>query len=212
MPSAPDALISLGTVFTLFFVTLGPLKILGPFAQLTRGLHPPAMRGIALRAFVLAVIAAIARGFIGIALLGKWHIPTPDLVIAGGIIFFIVGLSVVLEQYHEGEQHAEPLPTKPLAAAMRITFPIVITPYGIAALIVLLANSDGARTMEIILILLLVMVLNLLGMLFARQLMSGLVAMVFRILGAVLGVLQVALAVAMVLRGLRDAGVISTLN
>ena len=34
------------------------------------------------------------------------------------------------------------LPAKPLAAAIQITFPTVVTPYGIAALIALLAAAD----------------------------------------------------------------------
>ena len=52
------------------------------------------------------------------------------------------------------------------------------------------------------------MVLNLLAMLYARQLMGGVTAMVLQVLGAVLGVLQVALAVEMILRGLRELGVL----
>ena len=31
-----DVLLGLGKVFTLLFVTLGPIKIVGPFLQLTR--------------------------------------------------------------------------------------------------------------------------------------------------------------------------------
>ena len=54
MPSAPDttALIGVGAIFTLFFITLGPLKILGPFAQLTRETDEATMRRIAVRAFI----------------------------------------------------------------------------------------------------------------------------------------------------------------
>ena len=36
MPPDATALVGYGAIFTLFFVTLGPLKIFGPFAQLTR--------------------------------------------------------------------------------------------------------------------------------------------------------------------------------
>jgi hypothetical protein len=37
MQGAPEAtaLVGLGAVFTLLFVTLGPLKIVGPFGQLS---------------------------------------------------------------------------------------------------------------------------------------------------------------------------------
>ena len=79
----------------------------------------------------------------------------------------------------------------------------------IAALIVLLANSqDTERTSALVAILISVMVLNLLAMLFARKIMAGVTLIALHILGAVLGVLQVALAVEMILRALGDLNVL----
>jgi multiple antibiotic resistance protein len=96
-----------------------------------------------------------------------------------------------------------------MAAAMRITFPTVVTPYGIAALIVVLTNSrDAERTGTILVFLLAVMVLNLLTMLYGRRIMGGVTIMVLQIVGAVLGVLQVALATEMILRALHELGVL----
>ena len=207
--SESSSLVSLGAVFTLFFVTLGPLKILGPFAQLTHEADATTARKIAVRAFVLAVIAVLAGGFVGRALVHNWHISIPALLLAGGIIFFLVGLRQVLEQYEPVHATSPPLPAAPMAAAMRVAFPTVVTPYGIAALIVLLANShDATRTQSIVGILVGVMVLNLLAMLFARKIMGGLTLIGLQILGAVLGVLQVALAMEMILRALGDLNVL----
>ncbi|HEY1459859.1 MAG TPA: MarC family protein [Casimicrobiaceae bacterium] len=211
MPATPDSadLLGLGAVFTLLFVTLGPLKILGPFVQETRNVAAPMLRQVALRAFVIALVAVVAGGFIGKALLGNWNISVAALEMSGGIIFFLVGLRLVLEQYNTVRAAPEPLPEAPMAAAMRVTFPLVVTPYGIAALIVMLANSpDSARTLSVLAILAGVMVLNLLAMLFARQIMAGLMVIVLQILGAVLGVLQVALAVEMMVHGLQGLGVL----
>jgi multiple antibiotic resistance protein len=200
------ALVGFGAIFTLFFVTLGPLKVLGPFAQLTRETNEASMKQIAVRAFVLAVVAVVAGAFAGRALLENWGISAPAMLLAGGIIFALVGLSLVLEQYHPVHPAPPPLPAAPMAAAMRITFPTVVTPYGIAALI---ANSPGAgRTAAVLAILLGVMVLNLLAMLYARRIMGGVTVMVLQIFGAVLGVLQVALAIEMILRALRELGVL----
>jgi len=92
---------------------------------------------------------------------------------------------------------------------MRIAFPTVVTPYGIAALIVVLTNSrEVERTGAILAILLAVMVLNLLTMLYARRIMGGVTAMVLQIVGAVLGVLQVAVAIDMILRALHELALI----
>ena len=62
--------------------------------------------------------------------------------------------------------------------------------------------------LRILAILIVVMVLNLLAMLYARRIMGGVTVLVLQIFGAVLGVLQVALAVQMILRGLLDLGVL----
>lgn len=208
MPES-SGLVSLGAVFTLFFVTLGPLKILGPFAQMTHALDDAAIRKIAIRAFVLAVIAVLAGGFVGQALAKNWNISIPAMLLTGGIIFFLVGLRQVLEQYEPAHAAASPLPAPPLAAAMKVAFPLVVTPYGIAALIALLANShETARTSGIVGILVGVMVLNLLAMLFARKIMGGITLIALQILGAVLGVLQVALALEMILRALTDLNIL----
>ena len=199
-----------GEIFTLFFVTLGPLKILGPFASQTRGLEPVALRGLALRVFVLSLAALAMGGLIGRHLVHAWHVSTPALLIATGIIFFLVALRVVLEQYEPPHDAAPPpLPAKPLAAALRLTSPTVVTPYGVAALIVLLAATGDAVREEMIWgILLGVMVLNLLAMLFAHVVMQGAVLLALRLLGAVLAVMQVALAVQIVLQAFGDLGVV----
>jgi multiple antibiotic resistance protein len=210
MQSLPDAsdLLGLGVVFVVLFITLGPIKIFGPFVQLTRDLDEAKVKSIAVRAFALAVIAAVVGGFAGRILADNWRISIAALTLAGGIIFFIVGLRLVLEQYQPVHAAPAPLPEAPMAAALRIAFPTVVTPYGIAAVIALLVNSpDAARTAGILAILIGVMVANLLAMLYARRIMGGAFLLALQIVGAVLGVLQVALAVQIILRGLHDLGV-----
>jgi multiple antibiotic resistance protein len=199
-------------IFTLFFVTLGPLKILGPFAQRTHDLDVAAMRKVALWAFVIATIAIVVGSLVGNALAANWHIEISALMIAAGLIFLLVALRQLLEQYeppHAGVA-PPPLPPTPMSAALRLLFPIVLTPYGIAAVIVLLANShDEQRSLMIIALLVGVMVLNLLAMLFARKILTGVTMIVLQVLGAVLGVLQAGLAVEFILAGLRGLGVLS---
>lgn len=205
-----NSLLGLGGIFTLLFVMLGPLKIIGPFAKLTHGFDERAVRGIALRTFGIALAAVVLGALIGQLLLRNWDIPVPALLLAGGLIFFVVGMRMVLAQYQPGHALPEELPASPTAAAMRITFPTVVTPYGIAALIVLLANSHTIeRTLTIFALLCGVMLLNLLVMLYARRMLGGVAAMVLEILGAVLGVLQVALAVSIIFVALRELGALN---
>src|SRR5262245_21470073 len=209
IPDVPE-LLGLGSVFILLFITLGPIKIFGPFMQLTHDADPARMKQIAVRAFALALIAAVVGGFVGMFLVENWKISAAALTFAGGIIFLLVGLSLVLEQYKPVHLTPAPLPDAPMAAALRVAFPIVVTPYGIAAVIALFVNSpDAARTGAILAILVVVMLLNLLAMLYVRKIMAGAMILVLQIFGAVLGVLQVALAVQMILRGLHDLGVLA---
>jgi len=199
-------------MFTFFFVMLGPLKVFGPFAQRTRGIDDATTRRIAWWTFVVATLAAVAGGLLGSRMLIKWQVSIPALTLTAGIIFFLVALRHLLEQYEP--PHAvtpEVVPPSPIAAACRLVFPIVLTPYGIAAVIALLASSGGAtRTATILLLLVVVMILNLLAMWFAKRILVGFTVMVLQILGAVLAVLQVALSVQIILTGLRSLGVLAT--
>ena len=85
----------------------------------------------------------------------------------------------------------------------------MLTAYGIAAVIALLAESDRPeRTATILILLLIVMVLDRLAMLYARRILVGPTIIVLQVLGAVLAVLQVGLSIQLILAGLRTLGVI----
>jgi len=201
-------------IFTILFITLGPLKVLGPFAQRTHGMDDGTVRQIAVRVFLLGTIAAIAGGFLGSVLLANWRISFAAMVISGGIIFLLVALRQLLEPYdppHIPDARTAALPASPTAAALKLLFPVVLTPYGIASVIVLLsASRESERTEIIIGLVLAVMLLNLVAMLFARRILVGVTIIVLQILGGVLGVLQAGLAVQILVRGLRELKVISS--
>jgi multiple antibiotic resistance protein len=202
-----------GEIFTIFFITIGPLKLLGPFVERTHGLDDGTVRQIAFRAFLMATISAIAGGFLGAMLLSNWHVSIGAMVITAGLVFLLVGLRQILEQYeppHAPDPNLPALPASPTAAALKLLFPIVLTPFGIAAVIVLLALSPGGeRTGLVVGMVVVVMLLNLISMLFARKIMVGATIVVLQILGAVLSILQAGLAVQIILRGLRDLKIIS---
>ncbi len=200
-------LLGLSEIFVLFFIMLGPLKILVPFAQLTKTADEPTLRKLALKAFTIALIAALAGGFIGSFLLGMWHVSTNALMLAAGIIFFLVALIAVLQQYDA----PQPPPQSGAGAPniFRFVFPTIVPPYGIAAVIALLAiSADAARTWTVVGVLAVIMVLNLIAMVFVRPILkAGMIPL--QVLGAVLGVMQVALATQIILGALRGLGIIS---
>ncbi len=194
--------LSAGNIFLVFFIMLGPLKVIGQFAVATRELAPAAVRVLAFKAFALSVAALLLGGLLGSRLLGNWQISAPILQLTGGIIFVLVSLQIVLAQYHE-------VPAVPAHAPslMHLVSPVIITPYGMAIVIVLLAiASSTTRALQIMGIATAVLVLDLLAMLAARFIVRW-VGLPLQILGAVLGVMQVALGLKILVNSLAALGV-----
>lgn len=195
-------------IFTLLFVTIGPIKLLGPFARATAALDAAALRALALRTAGIATVIAIVGGFVGRGMLENWQVPVMVLRLTAGMILFVVAFRLVLQPYEAaGAAPAVAAAGEPPTPA-RLVFPMVVTPHGVAAVIVLLAMSrDAARTGLIVGTILAVMLLNLLAMVYVRPLLRVL-GMPLQLLGVVLGVLQVALSLQIALASLRGLGVL----
>ena len=204
-------MIGAAEMFTLFFVMLGPLRLLGPFMERTRGIDDAMARQVAWWAFVIATVSVIAGGLLGASLLARWQVSIPAMTLTGGIVFFLVAIKQLLQQYERPRyEDPEPLPSLPFAAASRLVFPTVLTPYGVAAVITLLARTGELETRTMILLLvLIVMVLDLVAMWFARRILVGYAIIVLQVLAAVLAVMQVALSIQFILAGLQSLGVIA---
>ena len=94
------------------------------------------------------------------------------------------------------------------AEVSSLAFPNIVTPYGVALVILIVANAgDPRRLAAIAVALALVLALDLAAMWFARPLMKVLGSSL-QLLGAVLGVLQVALAVELAIQAFVMLGVL----
>jgi multiple antibiotic resistance protein len=198
-------------IFTFLFLMLGPIKIVDPFGKITQGADPALVRRIALLATLYAALGLLLAAFLGEGFLVKYGIPLPVLVLAAGTILFLVALLRILGQSLSAAPPvaptAESAPTLKLALAP-LAFPTIVTPHGIAALIVFLALSpDQQGRLRIGAMVLAIMVLNLMVMLLARRALP-LLGIVLGILGAVLGVIQVALGLQIINVSLRALGVL----
>lgn len=198
--------LDLAEVFAFLIVMLGPLKLLGPFALATQALSKPERRRLALEATAVSTIAVLAGGFVGRELLVKWHVSLPALMLGAGLVFLLVALRLVLNQYEPQAPPPSGPPTKP--NGLRFAFPHVVTPYGIAAVIIFMTTGDSRRTLGLIVLIVAIMLLNLLAMLFVRPILRTL-GLPLQVLAAVLGVVQIALAVQIILTALRAANVIA---
>lgn len=200
-PPPPSHLLALADIFMLFFIMIGPIKAIGAYATAAQGMEPTQWRAVTWKVFAIAVVTTLAAGGLGGAMLHKWHIAPTVLQLAGGLVFLLVALQMVLAQY------AAPAPAAPAGAApptAHLAFPVTLPAYGIAALIVLVALSGSTeRYLWIMGLALLVLVLDLLTMLFIRQIMKVVGQLPLQILAAVLGMLQVALALQLITGALR---------
>ena len=111
-PRIPD----LSQVFVLFFVMLGPIKIIAPFATMTKEAEEASARKLAIRAFAIASVTTLLAAAIGRAILENWHVSLGALLIAGGVILFLVALRQVLQQYAPAPEMEARQPETGLAA------------------------------------------------------------------------------------------------
>ena len=205
--------LSLGEAFTFLFVALGPLNVIGPFATFTRGRDAAFKRGLAFRAFLVAAIALLFAATLGAKALQAWGISVGALLLAAGAMLFLVALQPVLAGYSpRGGQvqaiPAVPAPSEPELAFSPLAFPTIITPYGLALLILLFTLYPfGSGGLGILAIASFVLALDLLAMLCTDLLARiPLIKPGLDILGCVMGVLLVALGVQAVADGLRLLG------
>lgn len=208
MPTTPPPTVSASEMLTFFFLLLGPIKIMGPFVKLTGGADPKFCRQLAVRAILLAAGALAAAAIIGETILDRFHILLPVLAITGGLILFLAALDTVMQQFRgPAEAKGENRPLSLRLAASPLAFPTIVTPSGIAAVIVFATLSpDLAGKGTIGLLLLVILVLDFITMLYARAILKWL-ALPLYVLGAVLGVIQVALGLNIILVNLSRLGV-----
>ncbi len=185
-------------IFTFLFLMLGPFKIIGPFVKMTENASIELTNRIAVQATLFATLGILLASFLGENILNNFGIPVSILALTGGLILFLVALSNVIETYNPPAGKEEQQTPTVLMALKPLAFPIIITPYGIAAVIVFMALSPGLHEKLIIGgIVVGIMALNLIMMLLTRK-MGKMLFLFLSILGSVLSVIQVALGLMIV--------------
>ncbi len=102
--------LGLGKIFTFFFLTLGPKAVIAPFARSTAALDASSRHKVALTTTGISLLAVVIAATIGVRVLGNWGVSTGALLVAAGIILFLVALDSIRSQY-EVPVDAESTPT-----------------------------------------------------------------------------------------------------
>jgi multiple antibiotic resistance protein len=164
-------------------------------------------RQLAVRATIFSSFALAAAALIGDKVLQKYGVSLNVLALTGGLVLAAVALQAILEQFRPAPTDKVAVETLPLdSAVLRLAFPTIITPYGIAAVIIFTAIASNTSTKLIVVLLALgVLLLDLFVMLFARSLLRWLGAPLL-ILGSVLAIIQLAIGVQIIVTNLGALG------
>ncbi len=190
---------SISTIATILFMTIGPLKIIPAFVKLTYQSEPDVIRKLALQAFAISTSAIVIIALASQNLLDKYNMMISALIAAAGIVLFLISVKTVLSQYGNNEKkQPTPPPENPLTALISpLTFPTILTPHGIALVMIVMsiAKQLDNNANQILGIIIILMILNLICMLYAKQILNFLKPTVLQVLGLVLGIIQLALAI-----------------
>ena len=195
--------------FMAILVTMGPLKVMLVYAQLTRGLDKGIRRRIAIKAVSIALVVGLVFIVLGKVLLDLFHFSIGALMIAGGAILFIVGIGMVLAKVEEEHTVADRHPTK--IATYPLAMPMMATPVGIVVLTILSAqySDDTTVLISLAVMLTIVMIINLLVLLFESSILKFISPDIINVAERILGLLLTALAVQTMLNGLVELGLIT---
>jgi multiple antibiotic resistance protein len=204
-----------GDIGILFFLTLGPLKAILPFARATRGTEPAFRQTVAWRAVAVATAIVLGVTLLGPLILPNWHVSPPAIAITCGIILFYQALRIIMQTPAAVSAPADrgtTSPPSPAIAVFPIAIPAIVTAPGIASLaaVTLLYSRDLGHEAVVVALLLGVMVLNLLTLRNSETILAHGLAGVLPVVGWVLAVLQASLAVQIVIASLRALEVLNS--
>ena len=199
----------------ILLLMVGPLKVIPAFLRLTARASEPMRRRIAWNGFLLSTATVLVLALFGYRLLVNFNIPLTAILASAGLVLVLVALRLVLAQYGDddlfgdhhhghgdGPEKAGALPPPPENPGLDLVvqplvFPIILTPYGLAVVITLSAlvrELEGSPA-TLMAILLGIMGLNVLAMVFAREILAVIRPRVLQMLGLVLGIIQLSLGI-----------------
>jgi multiple antibiotic resistance protein len=197
-------------IFTVFFMMLGPVKLIPSFAGLTRGADPRFKRAVAIPGAVIASVLCAFVALAGGAILGRYRISIDAVRISGGLVLLIAALQVMFRK----APPSSPSSGKPTAfqlAVSPVAVPMIVPHAGVAAILITMGHAPQypGIPQAVAICLATMMVLDFLVMYFIDWVMKipGL-TLVLHALGSVLVFIQASLAIQMILYALKNLGVI----
>jgi multiple antibiotic resistance protein len=139
----------------------------------------------------------------------SWRVSPDAMRIAGGVLLFAASRETI-QQFNRPAPTGQPAVASRNPAVTPLAIPVIVTPWGVTAILFFadLAYGDARMFAGLLALLLLVMLLNLVGMLLARQIIARVGMVTFQVVGWIFAVLQAGLAVDAIVTSLRNLSLI----
>ena len=200
-------------VFTILFVTMGPLKVSLVFAEVCKEFDPKQRIKIAVRAILFAGTIGLLFILAGKILMELFHFSLAALFIAGGLILLVFAIRLILGTGRNKYVDLEDPDFEPTHVSVYpLAVPLIASPMGIVMLTsASAANSDSLNILLLIAAVLLVVML--IDLVILSLVATGLRFIHPQLVNAaerILGLLLAALAVQSIINGLIALGVLES--
>jgi multiple antibiotic resistance protein len=199
--------------FIAFFAVIGPPKVLLSFAHLGRTRSVPELKRVALLGSGIAAAVGVVLALLAQLLTTYFHISDESLRLAGGTIYFIYAVALVMGIHlGGGEADAEDeQPSSPLIEGVReLMLPFVVSPLAMTAVMAesLYEDTWGWRA-TVAGAFLAVVVVDCVCVLLLAGAMQYVHAATLEVLSRLLGLLLSAVGVQLILQGVVGLGLLS---
>jgi multiple antibiotic resistance protein len=200
-------------IFTIFFLTLGPLKTIPIFDRLTHDASSTYRLRAAGWATLLSSTIVLMLAGVGRNIITNWKVSPSALAMTAGILLLTSALKLLSNfSLPKRIQEHPPMSVKDPSelAISPLAIPTIVTPYGLVAILAFMGNAQGRLSLElsIVALLLLIMGLNLVAMLITPLIVRWIGLIPLLIVGWVFAALQAALALEFMIAAFRYLKVI----
>jgi small neutral amino acid transporter SnatA (MarC family) len=198
--------------FLVLLIGVGPKLALVPFLQITAALDRATTRRVQRKMLTTAAAVAVMLMVLGELLRTLLHFTIGSLSIAGGVILFILAVSMVLKPPTDGGDR--PDGTDPMRLAQfPLAVPYLLNPVGIVGLMTISADAESLSVFAVAFgLLALVFGLDVVVFRWAGRISEKLDENRMLVTEKVFGFLIAAIAVQLVLDGLGGVGVITPIQ
>jgi multiple antibiotic resistance protein len=197
-----DSTLPLPILGSLLFTLMGPIAVIPLFARVAGAADAATRRKIAFTAYAAALVTLALAVFVGAGAMAAARTAPSSLIIGAGLILILTALRNIFGASASADTAASPPPTAALGFSP-IAIPGLVTPMSVAVLIIFVSYfpSMGDK-LAIMGVVAAIMTLNLGAMFVAGWFMRVIGPAPLVILGAVFGVLQVAMGVQILISGI----------